>query len=136
MKRRHGFVSNSSSASFVVRWMYNGVEDVTLDNVLRELLGIDGAYNEETGKLDFKSGSDDRCYCEHMSDDTKHIMESTTKLPLRGSIYETRFWVSMHNWVTDFGSACNLMMTALVMKGAWHRGEDFEILRTEIVRDY
>jgi len=141
MKKRQGHVSNSSSASFIIRWRYNEqpaeTPEKTIHKAIRDLLGIHGAFNEETELLDFGEGSGDRCYCEHLKENVDEIIKATSPMEhMPGIVFETKFWIVMLNWITDFGSACDMLNSALVMKNAWRRGEVFEILRTDVVDDY
>ena len=84
MKKRNGFVSNSSSASFIIRWKgWEGYDDPEneLDSILDNLF-----YDEDL---------------------QQNIKRHTTK---EEDIYRTEFTTSMYNDMSDFTNAAIFLM--------------------------
>ena len=97
MKIRSGFVSNSSSASFVVTWKKyysDPKKDLkqNLDNIFQ--------YS------DFKP--------EELEVIFKDIIANTKEIS--NDIYETSFWTVMFNGVSDFGNAATQLVAATAMQ--------------------
>jgi len=96
MKIRSGFVSNSSSASFVVTWKKyysDPKKDLkqNLDNIFQ--------YS------DFKP--------EELEVIFKDIIANTKEIS--NDIYETLFWTVMFNGVHDFGKAATQLIAAVAI---------------------
>ncbi len=119
MKIRQGFVSNSSSASFVIKWKpVNGEKDLTINGALSQLFCI--PYDEKTDsfgewKYDGKSNSffpfgDDA----HCNEDLS-IVEMSKNTAKNGRVFTTSFFTAMMNDTRDFGDAANQLLAALVI---------------------
>jgi hypothetical protein len=85
MKTRLGFVSNSSSASFLVTWQYFSDEEYTVEQAVDKLFAWDG----RTEIIDA-------------------IKKRTKKLSV--NVFETRFFTVMLNSFGDFGVAAEALL--------------------------
>lgn len=85
MKLRTAFVSNSSSASFIIRW--KALNDTNLDHIVLDIDGIGAAQ--------------------------RNILKKKTTILKDGS-FETEFFTFMYNDHRDFGKVCmNFIMNLL-----------------------
>ncbi len=101
MKIRNGFVSNSSSASFIVNWRIKGFGAVfTLRGALSKLYDI--GYDEETDEYKFDKW--DECH--------KDIIESIERWTKRNEdgTFTSEFFTSMLNSYSDFGDAAQSLL--------------------------
>lgn len=101
MKIRNGFVSNSSSSSFILRWKMHYDKDVSIDYALKRL-------------FDF-SEPEIAALSEEIKNKTKKIDENT---------FETRWWTCMRNSFSDFGVDAMVLYSMLKFED-----EMFEILK-------
>ena len=92
MRIRSGFVSNSSSASFIV-WWKPYCPDWSIHENLENLL----EYADDSLK-----------YMKEIEDNTIENDQGT---------YKTSFWTTMYNGVDDFGEAATKLVGATVIKG-------------------
>lgn len=100
MKIRNGFVSNSSSSSFILRWKMHYDEDVSIDYALKRLFNF--AEPEIAALL------------EEIKSKTEKIGENT---------FETKWWICMRNNFSDFGVAAMVIYSMLKFED-----EMFELL--------
>ena len=100
MKQRNGFVSNSSSASFVVRWTWKGenIEKKTLEDAIKKILPM--------WMLDSEKKEFDGIYGE-----IKKALDGTRD---NDWFYETSFFTTMYNCAEDFGPAAALFVVELL----------------------
>ena len=100
MRIRQGFVSNSSSASFIVIWDKN-----------KEMIQNGEYYSQDVGlhKVleDLFEFADPKCV-----DEIEALTVETV-----GKQYKTCFWTSMFNGVDDFGGAAIRLVGATAIKG-------------------
>ena len=124
MKGRTGFVSNSSSASFMVQWRFRslGVKH-TITRALSLLFGV-YTYNNETDIVDWDSNWTDN----DVHKDLFEYVKNKSVLNSDGS-FTTLFSTSMLNSYEDFGTIAQLLVFALIAD------EKFEIIDTKIERD-
>jgi len=88
MKNRNGFVSNSSSASFVVHWRFRSFgEEVSEEDVFRSL---------------------------EIEDAAKNLVREKSERNGDGT-FTTRFFTAMMNTYSDFGSAAGDFVLALTL---------------------
>jgi len=96
MKIRTGFVSNSSSASFIIRWKFNTSsaneipenEEKAFDEAFCILFDV---YSNDDGSLNL-----------HEMKEIYDELKKSTKYA--DGKFETIFWTSMYNDVKDFGT--------------------------------
>ena len=122
MKKRMGFVSNSSSASFVVHWRMRSLgEKVTIKKALSHLFDI-SSYDEGTDKVNWN---------DNWTKQYKDVIEYATnmsKLNYDGS-FTTLFSTVMMNTYDDFGNEAKSLILALVAD------DDFQIIDTKLRLD-
>lgn len=119
MKKRNGFVSNSSSANFVVVWKSN--EDFGDDLVLAIgcLFDFSGNKSWETDPGQFDDNE--------LLKDARLILSRTRKI---GKVYETIFFATMYNNINDFDPAAKSLLMALAIEAG-----PFELLYTRVEND-
>ena len=122
MKTRTGFVSNSSSASFVVNWEWRSSdrEGTSLSKVLSELFDItEYGFDHETGCFEWND----------MNEEFKEVIERIENNTIeRGDgSFQTEVWTSMLNSFRDLG--VNELLANLVIN------EDFHITWSKLRRE-
>lgn len=112
MKTRIGFVSNSSSASFIVHWRVRTMgEEVSLKEALSDLFEA-YVYDQDT-----KDWNWDRQF---RVDEYKAMFEEIDGRTVQNAdqSFTTSFWTSMMNSPEDFGhAAMSLVMALTIRKG-------------------
>lgn len=130
MKQRNGFVSNSSSASFIVQWqchqMDEGGKPLSKERAFKSLMGID-CWDEDKAK-----DSDNNMFIAPVST-CKKLDEMTTEL--RPGVFETNFFTEMLNWDRDFGGAAADFMLTFAVEEARTGKANFEIVHTNLEED-
>ena len=101
MKIREGFVSNSSSASFIVKWKVGGAK--TVNAAINAALDM-FRYREETDSFDWTFGEHDKDMVEEIAANTKMVKEG---------VFESTFFTSMLNTNLDFGAAAAALALGL-----------------------
>ena len=135
MKTRKGFVSNSSSSSFIVQWKYKNEEK----DVMRALLDLfeisyvaQGEIVDISKEIEYKKDVNDFNwkFFEHLKLICEEIVKHTK---IKGDIFETEFFTIMRNDVTDYGRAAMAFIMALTINNAEKGKGLFEIvhMRTE-----
>ena len=81
MKTRQSLVSNSSSASFVIIWRSLEGEKYTVDEAIKALTQSNEVLNKSENIEELKN----------------HTIQ------LKDDVFETSFWTSMMNSMSDFG---------------------------------
>ena len=122
MKVRTGFVSNSSSASFIVKWKVGGAK--TVNAAINAALDM-FRYREETDSFDWTFGEHDKDMVEEIAANTKMVKEG---------VFESTFFTSMLNTNLDFGAAAAALALGLTCsKDSDER--DVKIVKVTVERD-
>ena len=142
MKTINGFVSNSSSASFIIKWKAKE----NLNASLCDLFCLDGYgyIKKSNGKYknlfdtkinEFKwkqtvenSKWEENYYFNYNKEDIDTIIENTRNLG--DGFFETVFFTCMMNDYTDFGESCNKFVSALIFSEA--ENKDIRIIEKKI----
>lgn len=122
MKNRTGFVSNSSSASFIIHWrMRTFGEKVDVKEAIAKVVGL---QIKEDGEMDWENS--------WRREDKPKIEEMIEKTVINadGSFTST-FWTDMYNDAEDFGGAA----TSLIMNLAVD-SDNFQIVDSKVEMDY
>ena len=112
MKNRTGFVSNSSSASFIVSWINTTgglAKETTVVEALCDLFEVPrDLYNKKAGKF--------RNVPEYLKTETDMIMElkKLTKKDKEDGFFKTEFFTTMMNSGDDFGELAKTFLIDLV----------------------
>jgi hypothetical protein len=134
MKIRTGFVSNSSSASFIVRWKFMRPRDhdftdepeTKLNYALHLLLDII-SYDYDNDEFIFDEKSLDKS----MKPIVDNLLKNTTEIS--DWVFETSFFTAMFNDPDDFGEAAKMLCLALMVDNG--NAANFEVVRTFVERD-
>ena len=110
MKTRNGFVSNSSSSSFVIHWSadMSGWEDLT--------------FAEFVAKVLFDWGAE--------RDVIDEVVKNTEKLD--DGTFETTYWTNMTNSALDYGDAAMLHLFMLSVPEMGDNGDCCKLIGTKI----
>ena len=122
MKTRTGFVSNSSSASFIVHWrMRTFGEKVDVKEAIAKVVGL---HIKEDGEIDWENSwrNEDKPKIEEMIEKT--VINSD------GSFTST-FWTDMYNDAEDFGEAAVSMVMNMVVDN-----NNFQIVDSKVETDH
>jgi len=113
MKNRNGFVSNSSSASFIVTWKHNGYDD------------LDGSDNPDNLITDV-SEAVNRILMYAPDNVLSDIVDNTEHLG--NGVFQTMCRTYMMNSIVDFDANICYLVTALVA----NQYGQFELVKTEV----
>ena len=105
MKIRSGFVSNSSSSSFIVIWQLNDKDipnDESLEIAFQQLFQYYGC-----SKIDGFTPIEFTKYIDE-------IRKNTTQL--NNNVFESKWWASMRNDIFDYGIAPMILLFALQLE--------------------
>jgi len=129
MKQRNGFVSNSSSASFIVNWRwkegYGPEKNVLAASVLKifapwhrfgdsELVTLDYLKSD---KIDFEN-LDSGCDYEDGEKRLEKIRDVINQTVETEEGFTTIFWTCMYNENNDFGEAAKELMFNLLLSNS------------------
>lgn len=129
MKTRNGFVSNSSSSSFIIQWKYKN-EEKDVMRALLDLFEISFVYKGEVTECKEVEEEFNWKYFEHLKPLFEEIVEHTK---IKDDIFETEFFTMMRNDVMDYGKAAMAFVMALTINNVEKGKGLFEIvhMRTE-----
>ena len=114
MKVRSGFVSNSSSASFVIRWKHH--EDRSVNSALAWLFD---AHDDKTDSFNWNHMEKQRSVLEEIASNTEKVGKGE---------YESSFFTAMMNSPMDFGIAAGTLSLALMCND----GKGFDIVSFKV----
>lgn len=122
MKIRAGFVSNSSSASFTIKWRKKYTEEKdSPTKALCQLFDMSYfLYDEEKDELKTSYG------CKTELDRLQQLILHTK---LQDGVFETHDWTCMMNSYFDFSEQMGYLLLAL------HSDCDFEVISAEVHAD-
>jgi len=120
MKTRNGFVSNSSSASFIVTWCVETNDETTVAQAVERLLDVCSPPEDD----------DVRRLHDELIEHTKLIVRAGET-----NMLETRFWVPMLNEPMNFGNAAAQLLLALEVQENWGESSAKKV-RSKVEYDY
>ena len=129
MKSRNGFVSNSSSASFVIHWKFRDFGDkIDINECLSKM------YDLGSVAPDVEMMQDGQFVWENIYEDCqehKDVVEYIKKESFRNidGTFTTSFFTPMMNSHEDFGEAAQSFVLGLVTN------DDFQIIDSKVNRD-
>jgi hypothetical protein len=121
MKIRQGFVSNSSSASFIVHWRIKDFgKTITTERAVGEIFGVE--FKEETDEINWE---------DTWNKEAKGRVEEIIKQTVtnKDGTFISSFHTYMFNNSEDFGEAAKSLVMGLVV------GNVFEIIDTKVEED-
>jgi len=125
MKIKDGFISNSSSASFVIRWRcHSNYDPMNVGYAACLLLDAMYLYDVDTDKV----REDPERHYEDVQNVVKWIVDNTKVV--KDNVFETSDYTTMMNSVMDFASEVRTMAFALM-----NDTRNFEVLYNNIESD-
>lgn len=126
MKIRTGFVSNSSSGSFIMQWRVKTFgKSVSVTNAVGRVFNVFFKEGSDAQEIDWEGT---------WNKDVKPKVEAVMKATVQNAdgSFTTSFWASMVNSPEDFGEAAKSLVMGIVA----HEDGDFEIVDTKVDMDY
>ncbi len=129
MKIRSGFVSNSSSASFIIKWKIDTDRcegNSKEERVQRAIIAIMDATWLDIKQVMDKEANDGDSYSAIIRD----MIEHTDEIDEETGKYVTSFWTIMYNCASDWGRTPGDMLMALETDYYAH------LLETKVINDH
>ena len=121
MKYHRGFVSNSSSASFMAHWRKRTFgKTVSIAQAVGDMFGVN--FKEGTDEIDWENS-----WNKNDREKVESIIEKT--IANADGTFTSTFWTSMMNSTDDFGDAAKSLVMGLVA------GRDFELIDSKVDSD-
>jgi hypothetical protein len=139
MKFRNGFVSNSSSSSFIIQWKCN-LPEVTdsIEKSVGWLFDVPAfECSEEVKPKQMTLFDDEECPVYKPDDQIQSLLEDicqkTKRIGKSEGMFESTFLTSMRNEVMDYGNSAMSLLMALTVDDIENGKRRFEIIhvRTE-----
>jgi len=123
MKIRNGFVSNSSSASFIIHWRHKGMGNkISVKEAVARIFGVDYYFDKVTEMVDWT-----QAWNKEAEEKYNNVVEYTENN--NDGSYTTTFFTAMMNSADDFGDSARSMLIGLVTNG------EFQIVDTCVNKD-
>lgn len=123
MKIRNGFVSNSSSASFIIHWRHKGMGNkISVKEAVARIFGVDYDFDKATEMVDWT-----QAWNKEAEEKYNNVVEYTENN--NDGSYTTTFFTAMMNSADDFGESARSMLIGLVTNG------EFQIVDTCVNKD-
>lgn len=124
MKIRNGFVSNSSSGSFILHWRARTFgEEISIVEAIGKVFCV--WFNPDTKEIRWED-----FWNHEVKPKVEEIINATVK-NVDGS-FTTTFWTSMVNSPEDFGEAAKSLVMGIIA----NENGDFEIIDNKVQMDY
>lgn len=132
MKIRNGFVSNSSSSSFIIQWQCNlNLKECEkrLDIILAYLLDIYDLEYIDYSDESWIDSTDDRSYLSKFKPFLKNLIQKTSSVGNTDNLFETEFFTTMRNDALDYGKHAMEFLMLLTVDSIDNGRKRFEIVK-------
>ena len=123
MKFRAGFISNSSSASFIINWECHMERDGKPLSLRSAVCAV----------FDMEDERESEDHTKYVFDYVDFVFENSVEH--RPGVFTTNFYTSMLNWPCDFGDDAAQFFFALHQQLLENGRANFEITSTKLEKD-